>query len=230
MQRFTSLVLLIVVVLLLINQVFLGLLFFTVSSKAKQANHYEMMMKEANTIAIMNDLPWYAKNLNLSFATAPEMDRANEILGKLAPFQGETPIELNGEELNRYIAIGTEPLITCEFCCGVKVLVFPDGKPSCGCAHSQAMRGMAAYTIKNFPEKTNAEISYELVRLKGIYFPEQMPDRLVGQLVSGQYSNDIQYLIDRLPEEKLKELSTLAKSLPADVLSQKKKAGMVGKC
>jgi hypothetical protein len=230
MKRFYSIFLLVIVVLLLINQVFLGLLFFTVSSKAKQANHYEMMMQQANEIAVLKDVPWYGKNLNLSFATPQDTDRSNEILGKLAPFQGDTPIELNEDELKRYIAIGTEPLITCEFCCGVRVLVFPDGKPSCGCAHSQAMRGTVAYILKNFPEKTNAEISYELVRQKGMFFPESMTDRLIGQLATAQYSNDIQYLVDKLSEERKKELSNLAKSLDTGVLNQKKKAGMVGKC
>lgn len=131
----------------------------------------------------------------------------------MAPMQGSNPIQLNPDEMERYITIGTEPLITCEFCCGVKTLVREDGSPTCGCAHSIAMRGMTAYLIRNYPEMTNAEISYEIVRQKGLYFPKQMQKRMASQLAgdAADFTADIKYLLQILKSEELADLQKKAK-------------------
>src|SRR3989338_9461752 len=48
--------------------------------------------------------------------------------------RGPGAITLTGDLQQRYIAIASQT--ACEFCCGATTLVFSDGKPACGCAHS----------------------------------------------------------------------------------------------
>ena len=147
----------------------------------------------------------------------------------MAPKQGSNPIELTDEQMERYVAIGTEPTVTCEFCCGVTTLVRDDGTPTCGCAHSIAMRGTAAYLLTTYPEMTNEEIAYELMRQKGLYFPTQMQERMASQLAGdvSDFSPDIFYLTMNLSDGELKDLQAKAQNLgfvPGDA------PGMVGGC
>jgi len=79
--------------------------------------------------------------------------------------------DLTTAELERYKKIGAS--IACEFCCGVQTLVFENGEAACGCDHSQMMRGLSAYLIKNHPEISNEQILEELKKWKITYFPKQ---------------------------------------------------------
>ncbi len=83
--------------------------------------------------------------------------------------RGSGAITLTGALQQRYIAIASQT--ACEFCCGAKTLVFPDGKPACGCAHSAAMRGVARYLLQKYPTMTDAEILTEVNRWKAAFFP-----------------------------------------------------------
>lgn len=172
--------------------------------------------------------PFYANELGLDFSNIANINSSIEKLGLMAPMQGPNPIPLNDEEMQRYIAIGTEPTVTCEFCCGVSTLVRKDGSPTCGCAHSIAMRGTAAYLIQNYPEMSDAEIAYELMRQKGMYFPGQMQERMASQLAGEvkDFTPDIKYLTQNLSKSELIALQVKAKEegfVPPDT-------SMIGGC
>ena len=77
----------------------------------------------------------YGQELNISF------DQVQDAINKVSifdPTYGKEKIELSGNDLERYIDIGSD--IACEYCCGVETLVFKNGEAACGCAHSQMMR------------------------------------------------------------------------------------------
>lgn len=185
--------------------------------------------KDIAMLVTPNELPFYGLELGLNMTSINAINASIAKLGTMAPMQGSRPIQLNEEEMKRYITIGTEPYITCEFCCGVKTLVREDGTPTCGCAHSIAMRGTVAYLIKNYPNMTNTEIAYELMRQKGMYFPVQMQERMVSSL-SGDLSEakpDIKYLIMNLTEEELQDLQKKAKN---SGFKPEANAEMIGGC
>lgn len=128
----------------------------------------------------------YGSELNVSFNAA---QNGIDILQKFDPGYGIQKIALFADELKRYTDIGLR--ISCEYCCGAKSIVFQDGAPACGCAHSQAMRGLAAYLVKyHGSEYSNDEILRELARWKGIFFPKQMINKMAGALSGGSYSPD----------------------------------------
>ncbi|MCF6276560.1 MAG: hypothetical protein L3J07_01780 [Candidatus Magasanikbacteria bacterium] len=186
--------------------------------------------KDVAILVTPTEMPFYGVELGLDMSSINAINASIKKLSIMAPMQGSNPIELNKEEMERYVKIGTEPYITCEFCCGVKTLVRKDGSPTCGCAHSIAMRGTAAYLIRNYPEMTDAEIAYELMRQKGMYFPSQMQERMANSL-SGEvekFTSDIKYLTMNLSEDELKNLKEKAKNsgFKPDI----KSPGMVGGC
>jgi len=119
--------------------------------------------------------------------------------------------------------------VACEFCCGAKTLVTEEGEPTCGCAHSIAMRGTAGYLIRNYPDLTNAEIAYELMRQKGLYFPKQMQERMAKELAGDakKFTADIKYLTQNLSQSELSELQKKAKS---SGFMPDSKTDMVGGC
>jgi len=115
----------------------------------------------------------YGKELGVSF------DQPVEGLNILSKFDGDLfpdgklhYTDLGPNEQARYVKIGF--MIACEYCCGVKSLVLSNGKPSCGCAHSAAMRGLAMYLLKNHAsEYTNEQILDQLSKWKTLFFPKQ---------------------------------------------------------
>ena len=91
------------------------------------------------------------------------------------------------------------------------------------------MRGTAAYLIRNYPELPNEEISYELVRQKGLYFPTQMQKRMAEQL-SGDpkdFTPDIKYLTMKLTPP---ELAGLKANALASGFEPTEAPSMVGGC
>ena len=132
---------------------------------------------------------------------------------------------LTTEEMKRYTSVNLR--ISCEFCCGAKAIVTATGEAACGCAHSQAMRGLTAYLIKNHgAHYTDDEILRELARWKGRYYPKQMVKKMSGQMQSGNYTPDIASLLLNV---KLPKYSADSKSapLPSEIDNA---AGMVGGC
>jgi|SRR3989344_1299868 len=118
----------------------------------------------------------YGKELGISFDDVSALnqqkaDQTIKIVGVL-----DTKISLQGEDLNRYISIVSK--ISCEYCCGAESIIFKNGEPSCGCAHSFAMRGLAKYLIKNHPKEfTDEQILEELGKWKVLFFPTQMTQK-----------------------------------------------------
>lgn len=99
---------------------------------------------------------------------------ADQTISKLAVY--DTKITLEGADLERYIKIASE--ISCEYCCGAQAIIFNNGAAACGCAHSQAMRGLAKYLIKNHPNDfTDDEILEELGKWKTLFFPTNLAQK-----------------------------------------------------
>lgn len=185
--------------------------------------------KDVAALVTPSEMPFYGPELGLDMSNLNAINASIRKLSVMAPQQGSRPIQLTDAEMKRYVAIGTEPYITCEFCCGVKTLVREDGSPTCGCAHSIAMRGTAAYLIQNYPEMTNEEISYELTRQKGMYFPVQMQQRMASSLAgeTADFKPDIKYLVMNLTDKELTDLQNKAKT---SGFEPEHNPGMVGGC
>ncbi len=122
----------------------------------------------------------YGQELGVSF------DRPVESLSVLASLDGDLYedgklklSDLNEIQKSRYMKIGMS--IACEYCCGATSLVFNDGKPACGCAHSAAMRGLAKYLLINHPDMTDDQILEELTKWKIMFFPKQMIQKYMQQ-------------------------------------------------
>ena len=138
----------------------------------------------------------YGEELAISF------DEVQDAINKVRLFgptygEGGQKITLTGQDLERYINIGSQT--SCQYCCGVTTLVNEDGTASCGCAHSIMMRGLAAYLIKNHPELTDEQILEELNTWKITYFPKQtLSDKLLEMEKAGEPG--IRKLLEEFPE------------------------------
>lgn len=65
--------------------------------------------------------------------------------------------------------------LSCEYCCGARAVIFPNGQPACGCAHSYAMRGVAKYLLTRHGDQfTDEQIQEEAAKWKMLFFPGQM--------------------------------------------------------
>jgi len=181
------------------------------------------IMDDAIKLAISQGVPdVYGEELGVMFDQVPQ---SNNILRQFDPTYGKKKITLTGAALQRYIDVGMK--IACEYCCGAKGLVRPDGEAACGCAHSQSMRGLAAYLIQNHGDKyTNDEILRELARWKSVYFPKQMITKLAEQLQGAKdFTPDTASLVlnVELPEYE----GGKGAPLPSEI---KDLPGMVGGC
>jgi len=159
--------------------------------------------QDAMAIIIPRGTPFYGEALGVSFE---DPIRSLEIIAQLDPSYGRNRVQLSPEEKARYIQIGTTPSIACEFCCGATTLVSKDGRPACGCKHSWAMRGLAAYLIKNYPKLSDEEIVREVAKWKGLFFPKNMIQKYLQQSQTGKYTPDIAALLLNADEAKLKEM------------------------
>ncbi|MAG52521.1 MAG: hypothetical protein CMH62_01000 [Nanoarchaeota archaeon] len=115
----------------------------------------------------------YGKELGISYDNVNPNDPQSADATIKAMSSLDRTLTLTGDDLSRYIKIVSE--ISCEYCCGAKSIIFDDGRPACGCAHSYAMRGLAKYLILNHEnEFSDDEILTELAKWKTLYFPGQM--------------------------------------------------------
>ena len=110
----------------------------------------------------------YGSEIGISYndVSASNPSLADATMAKLTAYED---IELNSEQMERYVRIGSS--IACEYCCGAKTLVFSTGERACGCAHSYAMRGLAKYLLTEHPDMTDLEILDELGKWKVLFFP-----------------------------------------------------------
>ena len=160
-------------------------------------------MKDAMAVVIPRGTPFYGEGIGVSF---DDPINSLERIAQMDPSYGKNKISLSGEEKQRYIQILTTPSMGCEYCCGADTAVTKEGRPTCGCKHSWAMRGLAAYLIKNYPDMTNDEIMREIAKWKSLFFPKQMIQKYIQETQSGQYTSDIASLLLDVDEKKLEEL------------------------
>lgn len=181
------------------------------------------LSEDATKLSFVSGVPEkYGQELNVNF---DDVQNSMNIMKQFDLGYGSNKPSLSAEEKNRYTAINLR--ISCEFCCGAAAIVFENGEPSCGCAHSQAMRGLAAYLIKNHgTEYSDDQILRELARWKGRYFPKQMVQKTMDQITSGKYTPDIAAL---LLEVKLPKYGASDSKAPAPSDIQNAPA-MVGGC
>ena len=112
----------------------------------------------------------YGQELSISYdgVSVNNPQLADATLAKMGVF--DNSITLTGDKLQRYINIGLQ--ISCEYCCGAESVIFKNGRAACGCAHSQAMRGIAKYLIdKHADEFTDDQILGEMGKWKVLSFP-----------------------------------------------------------
>lgn len=166
----------------------------------------------------------YGQELGVNY---DDVQNSMDIMKQYDPDYGRKKLELSAEEKQRYI--DTVLKISCEFCCGAESIIFKNGDAACGCAHSQAMRGLAVYLIKNHgSEYTNDQILKELAIWKSRYFPKQMVQKMSNQLKSGTYTPDIASLLLNVKLPKYDgAANTGSAPLPSDIQNA---PSMVGGC
>ena len=163
-------------------------------SNSIEANSY-LKFKKIKDSFVPSGVPRaYGKELDVSF---DEVDFAINRISNYGPTYGEEKIVLADNDLKRYIDIGS--LISCEYCCEAKTLVEANGEAACGCQHSIMMRGLTAYLITNYPEKSNEFILNELGQWKRIFFPKQTLTAHLEELEKAGEPG-IQEIIEEFPE------------------------------
>lgn len=165
--------------------------------------------QDAMAIVIPRGTPFYGEALGVSFE---DPIRSLDIIANLDPAYGRTKVQLSSEEKQRYISILTTPSMGCEYCCGADTAVTKDGRPTCGCQHSWAMRGLTAYLIQNYPDLSDDEIKREVARWKGLFFPKQMIQKYIQETQTGQYTADIAALLLDVDEKKLNDMKAAVAS------------------
>lgn len=164
----------------------------------------------------------YGAELGIKYddISATDNAKADATIRKLAGF--DDGITLSGDLMTRYIAVAGK--ISCEYCCGVETIIFPDGKAACGCAHSYAMRGVAKYILKyHAKEFTDAEILEELGKWKTLFFPGPMTAKAEVMKVKG-----MPFSFSDLGSNKFRGLETQAQTTSAP--NSAGNAGQVGGC
>lgn len=180
--------------------------------------------EDAVKLVFMTGVPEvYGKELNITY---DGVQASIDVLKQYDPDYGNKKLNLTAEEKQRYIDIVLK--VSCEFCCGAESIIFKDGSAACGCAHSQAMRGLAAYLLKNHgSELSNDQILKELSVWKSRYFPKQMVQKMSNQLKSGTYTPDIASLLLNVKLPKYDGAANSSAPLPSEIQNA---PGMVGGC
>lgn len=153
--------------------------FSWLASNASAYNLSGNIGEDAVKLALSEGMPdIYGQEMNVSF---DQVQAAINVMKRYDPTYGQNKIILGGDALKRFIDVGLK--ISCEYCCGAASIIRSNGDAACGCAHSQAMRGLLAYLIQNHGnEYSNDELLRELARWKAMYFPKQMIQKLTTQL------------------------------------------------
>lgn len=143
--------------------------------------------EDVSKLAVHTGIPdIYGSEMGISF---DNVQASMNTMKQYDPDYGNNKLSLSQEEMSRYTKIGL--MIACQYCCDATSLIFSNGQAACGCAHSQAMRGLLSYLIKNHSnEFSDDQLLRELARWKGRYFPKQMMSKLAGEIQSGKYSPD----------------------------------------
>jgi hypothetical protein len=167
----------------------------SLSQKEKSEAAAYLRFKRIKNSLLPKGLPnVYGRELGISF------DQVQKAINKTAPFDptyGKKKIALNQSQTARYVKIGSQT--ACKYCCGAKTLVFENGEAACGCAHSQMMRGLAAYLIKNHQEMSDQEILNELNKWRAVFFPKQTLSETLAEMEKAGDS-EIKKVLQEFPE------------------------------
>ncbi|MCK5413613.1 MAG: hypothetical protein KAI57_04550 [Candidatus Pacebacteria bacterium] len=199
------------------------------SSAYKISSNKELtgdLMQDSIDLVISKGVPEiYGEEMGVTF---DEVQSAITLMKKYDPYDLKpkgSRIIPQGDNLQRYIDVTGK--ISCEYCCSATSIINPkNGRSACGCAHSMAMRGLAAYLIQYHPEMSNDEILRELALWKGLYFPKQMIKKMAEQLQNGNYTPDTASLVVGVDLPDYGEGSVNA-PLPSEIENL---PGMVGGC
>jgi len=163
----------------------------------------------------------YGAELNVNY---DDVQNSMNMMKQFDPGYGKNKITLSGDMQQRYIDITTKT--ACEFCCGAKALSFDNGKPACGCAHSQAMRGLTAYLLQNYGDQyDNDQILREISKWKNKFFPKQMIKKITNQIQTGKFTPDVASILMDVDVSKYNNYADTP--LPSDI---KGLPEMVGGC
>lgn len=152
--------------------------------RSKKLPAYVKFRRFKNLVVPSGTPKIYGEDLGVSFDDVPNSINKLAVFG---PDYGEESqkITLNSlaqEKLTRYKNITRQ--IACEYCCGVGALTETDGSAACGCAHSIAMRGLAAYLLENHAnEYSDEDILAQLAAWKATFFPKQTVEKELNLLV-----------------------------------------------
>jgi hypothetical protein len=149
-------------------------------SAAERSTQDAQIKSSDNSITPTGVPEIYGEELGVSFddVTPEDQQRADATIRKMGILDQQ--IKLEGDDLKRYINIlfNLHDGISCEYCCGATSVIFSDGRPACGCAHSYAMRGLAKYLITNHgDEYTDEQILEEVGKWKTLFFPTQIAQK-----------------------------------------------------
>ncbi len=116
----------------------------------------------------------YGTELVVSYddISASNPTKADDTIKKLGALDEQ--ITLNATQKQRYVNIlyNMSYGMSCEYCCGARSIIFENGEPACGCAHSYAMRGVTKYLLtKHASEFTDEQIQEEIGKWKTLFFP-----------------------------------------------------------
>lgn len=156
--------------------ILVGLLMYGIGKSSSAVSSGEIIKTVSASEIIPTGTPKvYGEELKIKYddVSPNNQQLADATIRKLA--QIDVSETLTGANLQRYIHIlyELENGISCEYCCGARAIIFSNGEPACGCAHSYAMRGVAKYLIKyHGNEFSDEEILEELGKWKVLFFPE----------------------------------------------------------
>lgn len=141
---------------------------------SKSSSGYTKVSKQAKSDIIPTGVPdIWGKELDFSYDDIDPYDpaSANAAISKLSDI--DRSLELPSDLVERYVNIlfRNGGGISCEFCCGAKSVIFENGGPACGCAHSFAMRGLTKYLLVNHPDMSDEDILTDVGKLKVLFFP-----------------------------------------------------------
>ena len=150
------------------------------ASPQSTVKYNSLALQQAIELVIPQGVPEnYGKELGIDY------DKPEEALNIMAALDGDLYetgkikfSDLSVDAQKRYINMGMS--VACEFCCGAQTMVFANGQPSCGCAHSAAMRGLMKYLLTN-TEMSDEQIMDEVLKVKSISFPQQMVQRYMDK-------------------------------------------------
>ncbi len=128
--------------------------------------------QDAIDILIPTGIPAYGAEMGVSY---DDPVAALGLLAKAWRPLSEAAKTDDPETWQRFLNLATKPVgISCEFCCGVGPIgITASGQSRCGCSHNPGILALTLWLMQN-TDMTDAEVLYEALRWKTIWFPRDM--------------------------------------------------------